>query len=336
MQLMAVAIRKGNEWMKATRFFSAMLLMVVVVLQFCPAALGEQNNYYIIEDSDARYLTEAELWDWQYEALGYIYNEFFARHGRAFRAGEKYDLYFRAQAWYEVNPKYRYGLLNKFEQANEKLVHQVLQEMRAQKTTNKAGRALPTTNEEAERNSVLNFRSYELKAGQKLEVFTGPGENYYRCANGKAGASTNEKVRIAGREKGWIAVEYETNGGSWRIGYTLERKLKDKLDLDELELYYDSGVIVENCAVTDEPDGSRTALATLSPGAEVTLLGPYTDGKNGDWAYVDVQTNAGLIRGFVPVSCVSGSPGELDFDSTYTDDGRYDWEDEADFEGEVG
>lgn len=158
---------------------------------------------------------------------------------------------------------------------------------------------------------MLNFRSYELKAGQKLEVFTGPGENYYRCANGKAGASTNEKVRIAGREKGWIAVEYETNGGSWRIGYTLERKLKDKLDLDELELYYDSGVIVENCAVTDEPDGSRTALATLSPGAEVTLLGPYTDGKNGDWAYVDVQTNAGLIRGFVPVSCVSGSPASL-------------------------
>lgn len=29
--------------------------------------------------------------------------------GRPFRAGEKYDVYFRSQAWYQVNSQYRYG-----------------------------------------------------------------------------------------------------------------------------------------------------------------------------------------------------------------------------------
>lgn len=43
------------------------------------------NNFYIVDDSDSRYLTRDELWEWQYDALGYIYNEIFARHGRPFR-----------------------------------------------------------------------------------------------------------------------------------------------------------------------------------------------------------------------------------------------------------
>lgn len=88
---------------------SALLGMVLACIM--PAALASGlNNYFIIPDSDTRLLTEEELWGWQYEAVGYIYNEIFARHGRPFRAGEKYDVYFRSQAWYQVNSQYRYGL----------------------------------------------------------------------------------------------------------------------------------------------------------------------------------------------------------------------------------
>lgn len=76
---------------------SALLGMVLACIM--PAALASGiNNYFIIPDSDTRLLTEEELWGWQYEAVGYIYNEIFARHGRPFRAGEKYDVYFRSQA----------------------------------------------------------------------------------------------------------------------------------------------------------------------------------------------------------------------------------------------
>lgn len=61
---------------------SALLGMVLACIM--PAALASGiNNYFIIPDSDTRLLTEEELWGWQYEAVGYIYNEIFARHGPA-------------------------------------------------------------------------------------------------------------------------------------------------------------------------------------------------------------------------------------------------------------
>lgn len=322
--------------MKMSRLLCFLLTAMLLLLTVSAGASADQNDYYIIGDSDSRYLTEAELWDWQYEALGYIYNELFARHGRAFRSGETYDVYFRSQAWYSVNPNYRYGLLNKFEQANEKLVHQVLQDMRAQKTVNLAGKPLPRSNEEAELNTVLAFRSYNLSAGQKLDVYTGPGVNYYRSANGKASVSTNEKVKIAGRENGWLAIEYETNGGSRRVGYVLERSLKEKLDVENLELYYDSGLTVTACSLTDEPDGSQTSLMRLAAETPLTLLGPYTTDGSYNWAYVEVETDQGPVRGFVLVECVTGSPSEYYFEKDAADDGRYDWEDENRYAGEVG
>ncbi len=321
--------------MKLSRFF-CFLLSAVLLLTASAVASGEQNNYDIIGDSDSRYLTEAELWDWQYEALGYIYNELFARHGRSFRPGEKYDVYFRSQAWYSVNPDYHYGLLNKFEQANEKLVHQVLQDMRAQKTANPAGKPLPRSNEEAELNTVLAFRSYKLAEGQKLSVYTGPGVNYYRSANGKASVSTNEKVKIAGRENGWLAIEYETNGGSRRVGYVLERSLKEKLDVENLEFYNDDGLTATACSLTDEPDGSETSLIRLAAETPLTLLGPYATDSSYKWAYVEVETDQGPMRGFVLADCVTGSPSEYYFEKDAADDGRYDWEDENRYTGEVG
>lgn len=301
------------------------LLMVPMLLPLSTGVASEKNDFYIIEDGNQRYLTEAELWDWQYEALGYIYNEFFARHGRAFRPGEKYDVFFRDQAWYAVNPKYHYGLLNPMEQANEKLVHQVLRDMRAQKTTNLTGKALPHSKEEAQSEDVMSFRSYHLAEGQKLEVYTGPGVNYVRSANGKASVSTNENVKIAGVENGWVVIEYEINNGSKRIGYVNRHGLKDKLDLDEMEFYYDPGKTAEDCILTDEPDGNETPLMQLKAETSVTLLGPY-----GEWCYVEVETEDGLARGFIPRSSASGW-GQTD-EEEQTDE-AYGWEDETEYNG---
>ena len=55
-------------------------------------------------------------------------------------------------------------------------------------------------------------------------------------------------------------------------------------------------------------------------------MGRYLDRRNGDWAYIDVQTEAGLVRGFVDNSCVTGSPGEYlkDLDDG-GNDSAYDW-----------
>ena len=67
--------------MKRIRMLVALAATLLTLLTAVPASIASGlNNFYIIPDSDSRLLTEDELWDWQYEALGYIYNEIFARH----------------------------------------------------------------------------------------------------------------------------------------------------------------------------------------------------------------------------------------------------------------
>ena len=296
---------------------SALLGMVLACIM--PAALASGiNNYFIIPDSDTRLLTEEELWGWQYEAVGYIYNEIFARHGRPFRAGEKYDGYFRSQAWYQVNSQYRYGLLNSVEQANERLAHQVLEDMRARNTLNPQGRPLPLSNAQANPQTVLDFRAYDLSPNQKLDVYSGPGTGYYRSANGKASVSTNGSVWIAGRENGWLAIAYETNGGSRRIGYIDMSRLKDNLNPQSLNLSRTGASIARACSMTDEPDGSCAEMAWLVQDTQVTCLGPYTSRSGESWAYIEVS-GIRPMRGFVPAGCVSASGGSQ---------ADYDWDDE--------
>ena len=69
--------------MSVERLLLPVLLGLMLLLACAaPAALASGvNNYYIIPDSDTRLLTEEELWGWQYEAVGFIYNEIFARQG---------------------------------------------------------------------------------------------------------------------------------------------------------------------------------------------------------------------------------------------------------------
>ena len=73
------------------KMFRPFLCAVLSALTCAAPVLADDalNNFYIVDDSDSRYLTRDELWEWQYDALGYIYNEIFARHGRPFRPGER-------------------------------------------------------------------------------------------------------------------------------------------------------------------------------------------------------------------------------------------------------
>lgn len=59
-------------------------------------------NYYIIPDSDTRYLTESELYRYTSDELSYIRNEIFARYGYVFE-NEKYRNYFSSMPWYVPN-----------------------------------------------------------------------------------------------------------------------------------------------------------------------------------------------------------------------------------------
>ena len=55
--------------------------LLALCLTMLLGGTASASNFYLIEDSNTRLLTRDELWEWQYDALGYVFNEIFARHG---------------------------------------------------------------------------------------------------------------------------------------------------------------------------------------------------------------------------------------------------------------
>ena len=92
------------------------------------------NTQYIIPDSDARRLTESELWAYSREALRYIRNEILARHGYAFGTS-KFAEYFGSKAWY-VPGGYENAVLTATEWDNIALIKKVERAMDALGTEN--------------------------------------------------------------------------------------------------------------------------------------------------------------------------------------------------------
>lgn len=124
---------------------------VLLALVFCflaAVSVAEYDGHYIIPDSDTRRLTEAELWEYDYDTLGYVLNEIFARHGYHFKRGGQYDQYFRSTDWYQENTRYttneeiyKYEI-SRLEWDNESLVKKVREDMRTLRTKNPSGLSL--------------------------------------------------------------------------------------------------------------------------------------------------------------------------------------------------
>lgn len=105
-----------------------MLMVLAALLLSIGIASAELN--YILPDSNSRELTWDEVARWDYETLGYAFNEIFARHGYVFHPGEKYDNYFSCQPWYTPNrdtnnQRAVYPYLNATEWANYELIKEV-------------------------------------------------------------------------------------------------------------------------------------------------------------------------------------------------------------------
>jgi len=279
------------------------LILALCCLPLC--ALGETD--WLMADSDTRLFTEAELWLWDYESLGYILNEIYARRGYHFPAGSAYETYFKEKPWYVPHTKGNnltgcLMLMNDTERANSELAEQVLSAMRVQGTTNaQNGRSLW---DEGPVVQPLNFTWTEFKRGQLFKVFSYPSTKALRTNNKKASVSTNDDVWTAGFDGDWLLVLYETNGGSMRVGYIDSRQVKGKLDVTtQLEFAHLPARITAQCDYTDDPALNGKKMATLKEGTEVTYLTYYflNDKK---WAYIEAKASKKQARGFVPIDCV--------------------------------
>lgn len=258
---------------------------------------------YLIPDSDSRQLTEAELWEWDYESLGYILNEIFARHGYNFIPGEKYDYYFSCMPWYtpNENPDNQaacYSQLSAVEWYNEHLVKEVRATMRATKNYNPGGKSVWDYFSTGF-DTLQGFDYVELRKNQQLAVYSAPGASSWRGANGKASVSTNGHVWAAGWESGWLLVMYETNSGSVRVGYVDSAKLKGNVPVNNILTFeYKAATVTGRCVLTDDPARTNSAIVTLGEGASVTYLTTYFN--NNAWDYVETAVDGKVVRGFIP------------------------------------
>lgn len=281
------------------------ILALAVAMSLLLLTPAYAANTYIIPDSDHRLLTEAELWDWDYESLGFILNEIFARHGYCFETGSKFYNYFMQQDWYQpnANPNNQeacYPQLSAIEWKNEHLIKQVreLREAYPQEDAHKRNY----------RDTLTGFyqlpilRPGELESRQSVAVYSAPDYNAFRSANGKA-AVGNGPLLITGREDGWMMICYQRNNAAYRIGYVDCTDIYADVPAGRLSFMYADAYLTESTSLTDDPELSFSLMAKLEANRSVTMLAQYHN-TEGNWAYIETDINGQTARGFVPLDAV--------------------------------
>lgn len=140
------------------------------------------------------------------------------------------------------------------------------------------------------------YTTPSFPSGQKYPVYSGPGDQYYRAANGKASVSTNDWIHVIGISGNWVLIEYSRNESAWRRGYISFSYLPQGISTNLLPNADITATIKTACNITDDPAMSKEAITVLQSGTNVTYL--FSDGK---WAYVEARTDIGLMRGYVNI-----------------------------------
>jgi hypothetical protein len=134
----------------------------------------------------------------------------------------------------------------------------------------------------------------------KYPVYTGPGEQYYRAANGRAMVGSTE-IRVWGAEgrKGeWALIGYGTSDGGYRMGYVLYEEAYN-LRFPQQFIANEAVRLPQDTPLTDDPIVYEVTLATLPAGTVVTVLA-YLRGSYREYAMVEVGNYQGQpLRGFV-------------------------------------
>lgn len=277
------------------------ILALALCLLMTTAALADRM--YVLPDSSIRKLSREEVEMWDYESLGYAFNEIFARHGYNFIPGQHYDYYFSAMPWYTPNEDPRnevavYPYVSNIEWYN----YDLIKEVRAYKKNNDWGLSI-WDNFSFGFEALQGFEYVELRSGQVFPVYSAPSTAAWRGANGKSEVSTNGAIYAAGVESGWLLMMYETNNGSVRVGYVDVNRIKGSLPVNTLlDFSYDPATVTEKCNLTDDPARTGSAICTLKPGTTVTYLTRFYN--HTAWDYVETTANGKVARGFIPSGCL--------------------------------
>ncbi len=303
--------------------FLAMLCVLACVVCFLPkGALAD--DLYLIPDSNTRLLTKEELHKWDRESLSFIFNELFARYGYVFKAGGKYDNWFRAMPWYKPNANPDNGKavmprVSDLEWKNYYLIKEVIAEKEAMgehghDAKKRCYRQLTPPGKW----SLTGFSYVDMKTGQQIPIYSAPSEAAWRGANGKALVSTNGAVWAAGWENGWLLLYYETNNGSIRVGYGSSAKMTSYPNINvQLQFSYAPATILQGCSVTDDPMKTATTMTTLGAGDKVTYLTTVMNQNGMVWDYIETTIGGRAARGYIPSGYADFTEPEDDLSMYY-------------------
>ena len=149
-------------------------------------------------------------------------------------------------------------------------------------------------------NSLPNPQRIKFTANKKYAVYSGPGKQYLRSANGKASMSTNDWVQVFGKENDWIMVQYDITSDHMRIGWIPEKALPKKSKVDTIEFIYSDTTIISDANLTDDPLFSESVLCTIPAGNTVQYLASM-----GDWVYIEWNGASQPVRGFIKANCLT-------------------------------
>ena len=98
-----------------------------------------------------------------------------------------------------------------------------------------------------------------------------------------------------GEHDGYIMIQYGISAKRLRIGWIEASALPKGVDVPLLTFAGEQRVIVKDCALTDDPFMSRTAIVELAAGTQVIFLGDF-----GEFLYVEADVDGRSVWGFVP------------------------------------
>ena len=280
-------------------------LCLLLALAMLP--VGAMADQLYILDTDARPITEAELWQWDRESLSFMFNEIFARHGMQFQPGGKYCTWFNSQPWYQavakVDEQTAYDLTTDLEWENYHTIKKVIADMEASGHPYRrpAGSTLKSWLDLTAPGSwsLSGFQYVSFNVNTELPVYSAPSASSWRGANGRAMVSTVGAVWAAGWEKGWLLVYYEIANGV-RVGYVDGSQLPVKpLAGVELAFAYTPTTLQADCVITDDPLSQSGIIATLKAGQAVTYLTTAVNQHGQVWDYVETTVGGQTVRGYI-------------------------------------
>ncbi|MCQ2458536.1 MAG: hypothetical protein MJ142_07390 [Clostridia bacterium] len=134
-------------------------------------------------------------------------------------------------------------------------------------------------------------------------VYSAPYNGAYRANNGKASCATDTYIDIGGYDNGWLLVRYQTNNGSWRVGYIPPKYVNNLYTQMVPHFRYIRQTAGEKIRVYDNNlayNDGNSLLGTLYPGDTYYVLA-YYDYYGYDQYYIEFTVNGQTARGFIPM-----------------------------------